>query len=122
MISTGIIWQFHPTNPDIHDLPDENAACVSPLDSVDVREHQISAIIWATGFKADLSYLKVPVVDADGNLLHKDGISAVEGIYFVGFPWLRSRKSILLCGIKDDAEFIAKQVYNFAQTEWSATA
>lgn len=95
---------------DTADLPDENADCVSNDTSVDLREHNITSIVWATGYSGDFSYLKLPVFNRDGTLKHKNGVSEIEGLYFLGFPWLRKRKSGIVLGIKEDAKFISEQL------------
>ena len=80
-----------------------------------LRENNIKSIIWATGFDVDYRYIKLPVFDNKGKLKHKDGIPILPGIYFLGYPWLRSRKSPILFGIRDDVEFISKKVYEYAK-------
>ena len=102
---------------DEEDLPDENQNCVSEINSLDLGKQKISSIIWATGFSADLSYLKLPVFDSEGNVEQKDGITEIKGLFALGFHWLRNRKSSLLCGIYEDAEFIAKKVYEYHHSE-----
>ena len=44
----------------------------------------------------------------------KNGISDIEGLYFLGLPWLRSRKSALIHGVKEDAKFICERVNEYA--------
>jgi putative flavoprotein involved in K+ transport len=92
------------------DLPDPTGSCASSISSLDLIENDIHSIIWTTGFGADFSWIKVPVLDNDGNPKHKNGISEIEGLYFIGFPWLRKRKSGIILGIKEDAEFIANEI------------
>lgn len=98
--------------PDEADAPDSDADCVTNIASLNLEEHQISNIIWATGFNCNFRYIRLPVLDDQGMPVHDNGISAVEGLYFTGIPWLRSRKSSLIYGAKEDAEFIAEKVYN----------
>jgi putative flavoprotein involved in K+ transport len=57
----------------------------------------------------------LPVFDSDGNPKHQDGIADIDGLYFIGLPWMRHRKSTILFGIKEDAEFICERVYEKAQ-------
>lgn len=92
------------------DLPDEDGACTDPDVSLNLKEKGISTIIWTTGYTADFSWIKPSVVNDLGEPVHHHGISPVEGIYFIGFPWLRSRKSGILYGIEEDAAFIADQI------------
>lgn len=100
---------------DVADTPDENASCASSITSAHLLKHSIRSIIWSTGLTGNFDYLKLPVFKEDGSLRHYKGIAAVPGLYFLGLPWLRSRKSSLICGIKDDAEFICENVYEYSQ-------
>ena len=95
---------------DIDDQPDETAACASTVTSLNLNENNITSIIWTTGFTGDFSYLKLPVFNETGILRHTDGISDIEGLYFLGLPWLRKRKSGIILGIIEDASFIAEKL------------
>jgi len=68
------------------------------------------AVIWATGFRLDHSFVQAPVFDDAGRLVHRRGVTAAPGLYFVGLPWQHTRGSALLGWVKDDAEFIAGRV------------
>jgi putative flavoprotein involved in K+ transport len=94
------------------DLPDVNSLCASAITSVSLKNLDINTIIWTTGFTGDFSYLKVPAFDIEGNPRHKEGLTAIRGMYFIGLPWQRMRKSGIIFGIADDAEFIAGKVVN----------
>jgi putative flavoprotein involved in K+ transport len=59
--------------------------------------------VWATGFRPDYRWLDVPVVDAKGQLLHDGGVVDRPGLYALGLPVLRRRKSTFIYGIEDDA-------------------
>lgn len=96
-----------PLEADPADVPDPKAECASPLRRLNFREAGVSTVIWATGFTADFSWLHVPTLDAEGKPIHQRGISPVRGLYFVGFPWLNSRKSGIIYGIEEDAHYIA---------------
>jgi putative flavoprotein involved in K+ transport len=96
-----------PLEADPADLPDPQAECVSPLRRLNLREAKVSTVIWATGFTADFSWIHLPIVDAEGKPLHQQGISPVRGLYFIGFPWLNNRKSGIIYGIVEDAQYIA---------------
>lgn len=80
---------------------------------LDLEAAKVGTIIWCTGFTADYGWIKVPVLDDRGLPMHDHGVSPVPGLYFLGFPWLRSRKSGLIAGICDDAEFIAGEVRRY---------
>jgi len=95
---------------DTADIPDESGASASTETSLDLRKNKISSVIWATGFDFDLSYLKVPVIDDTGSLKQHEGISEIDGLYFLGLPWMRKRKSSIILGIREDAEFIISKI------------
>jgi putative flavoprotein involved in K+ transport len=70
---------------------------------LDLRSGEIRSIVWATGFRPDYSWLDVPVVDAKGQLRHDGGVVDSPGLYALGLPVLRRRKSTFIYGIEDDA-------------------
>jgi putative flavoprotein involved in K+ transport len=80
------------------------------------------AVIWATGFELDHSFVQVPVFDADSRLVHQRGVTASPGLYFLGMPWQHTRGSALLGWVKDDAQYIADQIDAFASTGASPPA
>jgi putative flavoprotein involved in K+ transport len=96
-----------PLEDDPADMPDPQAGCVSPLRRLNLREAKVSTVIWATGFTGDFSWIHLPVLDAAGTPIHQQGISPLQGLYFIGFPWLVSRKSGIIYGIEEDARDIA---------------
>ena len=69
---------------------------------LDLRSGQIRSIIWATGFRPDFSWLDLPVFDAKGRIRH-DGGCVAPGLYALGLPFLRRRKSQLIDGVGTDA-------------------
>ncbi|RAU82520.1 flavin-containing monooxygenase [Pontibacter arcticus] len=79
----------------------------------------VAAIIWATGFKSDFSWIKLPVVDMMGTPVHQRGITKVPGLYFLGLPWLHSRSSGLLGGVSRDAAFLASAIKKQHQQPYS---
>jgi putative flavoprotein involved in K+ transport len=70
---------------------------------LDLGSGEIAAIVWATGFRPDYRWLHVPVVDAKGQLNHEGGVVDSPGLYALGLPVLRRRKSTFIYGIEDDA-------------------
>jgi len=70
---------------------------------LDLRSGEIRAIVWATGFRPDYGWLDVPVVDPKGQLRHAGGVVDSPGLYALGLPVLRRRKSTFIYGIEDDA-------------------
>jgi putative flavoprotein involved in K+ transport len=74
---------------------------------------EVGAVIWATGFRVDHSWVDVPVFDETGRLAHRRGATASPGLYFLGLSWQHTRGSALLGWVKDDAEYIAQQISTF---------
>jgi putative flavoprotein involved in K+ transport len=70
---------------------------------LDLGSGEIQSIVWATGFRPDYGWLNVPVVDAKGQLRHEGGVVGSPGLYALGLPVLRRRKSTFIYGIEDDA-------------------
>jgi len=99
-----------PLEEDPADEPDPRAECASPLRRLDLHDSGVGAVIWATGFTADFSWIHVPVLDSRGMPIHERGVSPVRGLYFVGFPWLNSRKSGFIMGISEDGEYIVNAI------------
>jgi len=92
------------------DRPDREAACVSPLRELNFHEANVGTVIWATGFTGEFSWIQLPVFDEQNKPIHTRGVSAERGLYFVGFPWLNSRKSGIIYGIGEDAQYIANVI------------
>ena len=78
------------------------AVHAAPL-GLDLRSGEISTIVWATGYRPDLSWLHVPVLDRKGRIVHDGGATASPGLYVIGMPFLRRRKSTLIDGAARDA-------------------
>src|SRR5262249_60327313 len=74
----------------------------TPL-GLDLRSGEIATIVWATGYRPDLSWLEVPVLDRKGRVVHDGGVTACPGLYLLGMPFLPRRKSSLIHGAADDA-------------------
>ncbi|HTT12666.1 MAG TPA: NAD(P)-binding domain-containing protein [Burkholderiaceae bacterium] len=76
----------------------------SPPLSLDLARSGIRTVIWATGFRPDYSWLDVPVLDRKCNIVHDGGVvTDAPGLYVLGLPFLRRRKSTLIDGVGDDA-------------------
>ena len=68
------------------------------------------AVIWATGYADDYSWLHVPILDGNGRPHHRRGVTERAGLYFLGLAWQHTRGSALLGFIEDDAAYIAGQI------------
>jgi putative flavoprotein involved in K+ transport len=88
------------------DAPERFAPTRVPPSSrlqLDLGSGEIQTVVWATGFRPDYGWLDVPVVDAKGQLRHEGGVVDSPGLYALGLPVLRRRKSTFIYGIEDDA-------------------
>jgi putative flavoprotein involved in K+ transport len=84
--------------------PEPTRVDASPPLGLDLRRAGIRTIVWATGFRPDYAWLDVPVLDAKGNIRHDGGVvTEAPGLYVMGLPFLRRRKSTLIDGVGDDA-------------------
>jgi putative flavoprotein involved in K+ transport len=82
-------------------------APASPRLSLDLRDGEIRSIVWATGFRPDHHWLELPVFDHRGELRHEGGaVQGAPGLYAIGLPVLRRRKSTFILGAESDAREI----------------
>ena len=85
----------------------------SPRWQLDLSRGEITSVVWATGFRPDYGWLNVPVVDAKGNLRHDGGAVDSPGLYALGLPVLRRRKSTFIYGIADDAREVVADLVRY---------
>jgi len=82
---------------------------------LDLRNGEIRSIVWATGFRPDYSWLHVPVTDDKGYLRHDGGVVDAPGLYALGLPVLRRRKSSFIYGAEDDARELVDHLAAYLQ-------
>jgi putative flavoprotein involved in K+ transport len=103
--NVGPVERFEPTT--IEESP--------PL-LADFARARIKTVIWATGFRPDYSWLNVPVLDRKGQIRHDGGIVAESpGLYLLGMPFLRRRKSSLIDGVGDDARDLSAHLAGYVR-------
>jgi putative flavoprotein involved in K+ transport len=85
----------------------------SPRLQLDLRSGEIRTVVWATGFRPDYRWLDAPVLDAKGQLRHEGGVVDSPGLYALGLPVLRRRKSTFIHGIEDDARDVIEHLTRF---------
>jgi putative flavoprotein involved in K+ transport len=86
-------------------------------DWLDLSRAGIRTVLWATGFRPDYSWLDVPVLDRKGRLRHEGGVLPAPGMYVLGLPFLRRRKSALLDGVGDDARELSAHLAGYLRGE-----
>jgi len=99
-----------PAEVDPIDVAAGPGVAAAGLVSLDLAAEAVSTVVWCTGFDGDFSWLQVPATDADGRPVHVRGVSPVPGIYFLGFPWLHTRKSGIIHGVDEDARWVAEAI------------
>ncbi|HUR76930.1 MAG TPA: NAD(P)-binding domain-containing protein [Acidimicrobiales bacterium] len=98
----GVAQRYEPTRV----APD------TPL-ILDLERGGIKAVVWATGFRPDLSWLDLAVFDSAGRLRHDGGVVDSPGVYFLGATFLRRRKSSFIHGADDDTTELADHLARY---------
>ena len=99
-----------PAEPEARRIGPDPACMTDPILELNLAEADVSSIIWATGFSADYSWLKVDAFDEKGRPRHQRGVSAQHGIYFLGLPWQSRRGSSFIWGVWHDAKYLADRI------------
>jgi putative flavoprotein involved in K+ transport len=77
---------------------------------LDIGTSGIASVIWATGYRYDLRWIKCEAIDARGTPVHRRGVTPVPGVYFIGLRRLYKRKSSFLWGSGEDAAYLAEHI------------
>jgi putative flavoprotein involved in K+ transport len=93
------------TLPVMHDGFDQPV-----VTELDLGAAGITNVIWATSYKFDFSLVKLPIFDDGGYPVQTRGVTAYQGLFFVGLPWLHNGKSGLIYGVGSDAAHIAQEI------------
>jgi putative flavoprotein involved in K+ transport len=70
----------------------------------------ITSIVWSTGFRPDWSWVELPIFNGAGYPVHRRGITALDGAYVLGLPWLHTWGSGRFVGVGRDAGFLAERI------------
>jgi putative flavoprotein involved in K+ transport len=87
-----------------------------------LAQQDVSTIVWATGFRADWSWVQLPAFDGTGYPTHDRGVTTVPGLYVLGLPWLYSWGSGRFAGIERDARYVSERVAEHRALESQAAA
>jgi putative flavoprotein involved in K+ transport len=85
----------------------------TPCVGLDLRAGGIRTVLWATGYRPDYSWLQVPVLDHKGQIRHDGGVVEAPGLYVIGLPYLRRRKSSFIHGAEDDARELSAHIASY---------
>jgi putative flavoprotein involved in K+ transport len=108
IVANGV--RAEPIEDDPNDEPAGPEVAESGITELDLSEAGVGSVIWCTGFTGEFGWINAPVTDERDRPVHTRGISPIPGIYFLGFPWLHTRKSGIILGIDEDARFIAEAI------------
>jgi putative flavoprotein involved in K+ transport len=99
-----------PEEPEARNIPTDPPFVSDPIRALDLAEAGITSIVWATGYELDFRWLRTAAVDGHGQPVHRRGISAEPGVYFLGLPWQTRRGSSFIWGVWYDAKYIADHI------------
>jgi putative flavoprotein involved in K+ transport len=112
-----------PPEPEARQLGSDPLCMTNPVLELDLAKAGITSIIWATGYAADYSWLKLDAFDAQGRPRHQRGVSVEPGIFFLGLPWQSRRASSFIWGVWHDAQHLADRISTQRKyLEYHATA
>jgi putative flavoprotein involved in K+ transport len=83
---------------------------LDPPTVLDLRSHEVTSVVWCTGFSGDFSWLDPVLVDVHGHPRRQEAAAAAPGLWYVGLRWLTRRRSGLLFGFQEDAATVADAV------------
>jgi putative flavoprotein involved in K+ transport len=86
------------------------------LTELDYVAANISAVVWSTGFASNFRWIELPAFDGKGYPTHERGVTSVQGLYFLGLPWLYTWGSGRFSGIARDAEHLAENIAKRARS------
>lgn len=83
-----------------------------PVLELDLRRAGVRSVLFATGYRPDLSWLELTVVDGKGRIRHSGGVvDGAPGVYVVGYPMLRRRRSSYISGASSDSAELAQLLH-----------
>jgi len=92
-------------------VPDQKPV-LQEHDHLDLKQHGINSIVWATGFHGNYDWIDFPVLDKRGYPDQRRGVTNIPGLYFCGLHWMHCLKSGLFFGVGDDADYVVTHFVN----------
>jgi putative flavoprotein involved in K+ transport len=92
------------------DEPDRPARTTVPVAPTTLDLDEVETVIWATGFRPEYPYLEEDLLDRKGQIIHDGGVMSRPGMYVLGLPFTRRRKSSFLDGVGPDARDLCRHL------------
>ncbi len=99
-----------PAEPEAHVIDPDPDCVITPIRELNLKDSDITSVIWATGYAVDYSWLNADVFLDNGKPIHERGVSNEAGIYFLGLPWQSRRGSAFIWGVWHDAKYLTDQI------------
>lgn len=97
------------------ELPDPIRPCPTTLGHVptELELGRFETVVWATGYRPGYSWLDRAAFDQRGRIRHDGGICELPGLYLLGVPFLRRRKSSFIDGVGPDAAELSSHLHAY---------
>jgi putative flavoprotein involved in K+ transport len=83
--------------------PDRPGRTAVPAPPTTLHAADFETVVWATGHRPSYPWLEADLLDRKGAIVHDGGVMARPGMYVLGLPFMRRRKSSFLDGVGFDA-------------------
>jgi putative flavoprotein involved in K+ transport len=80
---------------------------------IDLEKAGIRTVVWATGYRRVYPWLKMPVLDTQGEVINEGGVCPLPGLYVLGLNFMRRRNSSFIDGVGGDAEALAAHIAGY---------
>jgi putative flavoprotein involved in K+ transport len=78
--------------------------------TLDLHARHVGTVLWATGYRRAYPWLRVPVLDEQGEIIQRHGVTPAPGLYTLGLKFQRRRASHLIGGVGADAALLAAKI------------
>jgi putative flavoprotein involved in K+ transport len=85
------------------EAPDRPVPTPIPTAPTELDLTSFSTVIWATGYRPQYRWLDATALDHKRRIVHEGGIGRLPGLYVLGLPFMRRRRSNLISGVSRDA-------------------
>jgi putative flavoprotein involved in K+ transport len=92
------------------DEADRPARTTVPIAPTTLDLDHVETVIWATGFRPEYPWLEEDLLDRNGQIMHDGGVMSRPGMYVLGLPFTRRRKSSFLDGVGPDAHDLCRHL------------